>query len=133
MGGQYNERKRRQFRRVAIDPDDGIMGFISSPRLIADDSIAVNIINLSAGGVHFFLHRGSFKEICTGDHFTLREIKGTKDLGFIANVELEVKWVAEHRSLEHVGLGCKFFNISDEIRQQINHFVDSKRPLVVAS
>jgi c-di-GMP-binding flagellar brake protein YcgR len=129
MESQYDERERRQFRRVAIDPDDGIMGFISSPRLLADDSIAVNIIDLSAGGLHFFLPRGSLKEICTGDHLTLREIKGTKDLDFISNVELEVKWVAEHQLLKHVGLGCKFFNISDEIRQKIDHFVDTMRLL----
>ena len=129
MGSQYDEREKRQFRRVAIDPDDGIMGFISSPRLKADDSIAVNIINLSAGGLHFFLPKGSFKDICTGDHLTLREIKGSKDLDFISNVELEVKWVAEHPLLKHVGLGCEFLNISDEIRQQINQFVDNMRLL----
>ena len=129
MGNQYDGSERRQFRRVAIPADDGIVGFISSPRLIADDSIAVNIIDLSAGGLHFILPRGSFKEISTDDHLTLKEIKGTKNLDFISNVELEIKWIADHQSLKHIGLGCEFLNISEEIRQQIDQFVDTMRLL----
>jgi c-di-GMP-binding flagellar brake protein YcgR len=126
MGNQYDGQERRRFKRVAIPVDDRIMGFISSPRLIADESIAVNIIDLSAGGLHFFLRRGSFKEITTGDHLTLRKIKGTENLDFISNIELEVIWIADHPSLEHVGLGCEFLNISDEIRQQIDQFIDTR-------
>jgi c-di-GMP-binding flagellar brake protein YcgR len=129
MGNQYDGPERRRFRRVAIPAEDGIMGFISSPRVIADESIAVKIIDLSAGGVHFFFPRGSFKEITTGDHLTLREIRGTKNLDSISNVELEVKWIADHPSLEHVGIGCEFLHISDEIRQQIDQFVDTMRLL----
>ena len=131
MGSQNNGKERRRFKRVAIPVDDGIMGFISSPRLIADESIAVKIIDLSAGGLHFFLHRSCFKKISTGDHLTLKEIKGTKNLDFISNIELEVKWIADHQALKHVGLGCEFLHISDEIRQQIDQFVDTMRLLEV--
>ena len=131
MGNQNNGKERRRFKRVAIPVDDGIMGFISSTRLIADESIAVKIIDLSAGGLHFFLHRSSFKEISTGDHLTLREIKGTNNLEFISNIEIEVKWIADHQALKHVGLGCEFLHISDEIRQQIDQFVDTMRLLGV--
>ncbi len=127
MGSQFDGSERRKYRRVAIPANDGIKGIISSPRLIADDSIAVKIIDLSAGGLHFFLLRDSFKKISTGDHLTLREIKGVKKLDFVANIELEVKWIAEHPSLKHVGLGCEFLNIADEIRQQIDQFVDTMR------
>lgn len=131
MGNQNNGKERRRFKRVAIPVDDGIMGFISFTRLIADESIAVKIIDLSAGGLHFFLHRSSFKEISTGDHLTLREIKGTNNLEFISNIEIEVKWIADHQALKHVGLGCEFLHISDEIRQQIDQFVDTMRLLGV--
>jgi len=127
MENQNDGSERRQFKRVAIPSNDGIMGIIRSPRLIADDAIAVNIINMSAGGLHFFLPRGSFKELSAGDHLTLNEIKGAKNLEFISNVKLEVKWIAEHPSLKHVGLGCQFLNISEKIRQQIDQFVDSMR------
>ena len=129
MGKQNDGSERREFKRVAIPSSDGIMGFISSPRLKADNTIAVNIIDLSAGGLHFFLPRSSFKAIGAGDDLILREIKGTKKLEFISNVELQVKWIAEHPSLKHVGLGCEFLNISDEIRQQIDQFVDAMRRL----
>ena len=83
MENQNDGSERRQFKRVAIPSNDGIIGIIRSPRLIADDSIAVNIINMSAGGLHFFLPRGSFKQISPGEHLTLREINGTKNLEFI--------------------------------------------------
>ena len=129
MENQNDGSERRQFKRVAISSNDSIIGIISSSRLKAEDSIAVNIIDLSAGGLHFFLLTGSFKEISAGDHLILREIKGTKDLQFISNVELEVKWIAEHPSLKHVGLGCEFLNISDKIRQQIDQFIDTMRQL----
>jgi c-di-GMP-binding flagellar brake protein YcgR len=131
MGNQNNGKERRRFKRVAIPVDDGIMGFISFTRLIADESIAVKIIDLSAGGLHFFLHRSSFKEISTGDHLILREIRGTNNLEFISNIEIEVKWIADHQALKHVGLGCEFLHISDEIRQQIDQFVDTMRLLGV--
>ena len=127
MGNQYNGKERRRFKRAAIPVEDGIMGYISSLRLIADESIAVKIIDLSAGGLHFFLHRSCFKKISTGDHLTLKEIKGTKNLDFISNIELEVKWIADHQALKHVGLGCEFLHISEEIRQRIDQFVDTMR------
>jgi len=73
--------------------------------------------------------RGSFKEISTDDRLTLREIKGTKNLDFISNVELEIKWIADHQSLKHIGVGGEFLNISEEIRQQIDQFVDTMRLL----
>ena len=129
MGNQIDGSERREFKRVAIPSSDGIMGYISSPRLKSDGTIAVNIIDLSAGGLHFFVLKGSFKEISAGDDLILKEIKGTKKLEFISNVELEVKWIAEHPSLKHVGLGCEFLNISDEIRQQIDQFIDIMRQL----
>lgn len=131
MGSQNNGKERRRCKRVAIPVDDGILGFISSSRLIADESIAVKIVDLSAGGLHFFLHRNSFQEIRTGDNLTLREIKGTNNLDFISNIELEVKWIADHPSLKHVGLGCEFLHISDEIRQQIDQFVGTMRLLEI--
>lgn len=129
MANHNNGKERRQFKRIAIPADDGIMGFISSPSLVADDPIAVKIIDLSAGGLHFFLHRGSFKKICSGDHLILKKIKGTKNLAFISDLELEIKWVADHQSLKHVGLGCEFLHISDKVRQQIDQFVDTMRLL----
>ena len=125
MENQNDGSERRQFKRVAISSNDSIIGIISSSRLKAEDSIAVNIIDLSAGGLHFFLPKTSFKEIRSGDHLTLREIRGAENLDFISDVELEVKWVAEHQSLKNIGLGCEFLNISDEIRQQIDQFVDT--------
>jgi c-di-GMP-binding flagellar brake protein YcgR len=131
MGNQKNGKERRRFKRVVIPVDDGIMGFISSSRLLADEPIAVKIIDLSAGGLHFFLHRSCFKEISTGDRLILKEIKGTKNLDFISNVELEVKWIADHQALKHIGLGCEFLHISEEIRQQIDQFVDTMRLLEV--
>lgn len=131
MGNQNYGKERRRFKRVAIPVDDGIMGFISSSRLIADEPIAVKIIDLSAGGLHFFLHRNSFKEISTGDHLILKEIKGTNNLDFISNIELEVKWIADHQALKHVALGCEFLHISNEIQQKIDQFVDTMRLLEV--
>ena len=129
MGNQNYGKERRRFKRVAIPVDDGIMGFISSPRIITDESIAVKITDLSAGGLHFFLHRSSFKDISSGDHLTLKKIRGTNNLDFISNIELEVKWIADHQALEHVGFGCEFLHISEEIRQQIDQFVDTMRLL----
>ena len=129
MGNQYDGLERRRFKRVAIPVDEGILGFINSPRLVADDFVAVRIIDMSAGGLHFFFHRSSIKEINAGDHITLKEIKGTKNLDFISNIELEVKWIADHPSFENVGIGCEFLNISDEVRQRIDQFVDTMRLL----
>ncbi len=88
--------------------------------------MAASIMNLSAGGLQFILPRGVYPEIGNGDRLILREIKGTTDLKFISNLELEVKWIMDIQIFEHIGIGCEFLKTSEAIREQIDRFVDSE-------
>jgi c-di-GMP-binding flagellar brake protein YcgR len=125
MKKQFDGPEKRRFKRAVFSIEDGIIGVFSSNDF-TNDSIAASIMNISAGGLQFILPRGAYPEIGTGDRLILREIKGTTDLKFISNVELEVKWIMDHQIFEHVGIGCEFLNTPDAIRDQIDQFVVSE-------
>ena len=125
MKKQFDGPEKRRFKRTVFSIEDGIIGVFSSNDF-TNDSIAASIMNLSAGGLQFILPRSSYPEIGTGDRLILREIKGTTDLKFISNLELEVKWVLDLQIFDHVGIGCEFLNVSDAIMDQIDRFVDSE-------
>ncbi len=125
MKKQFDGPEKRRFQRAVFSIGDGVIGVFSSNGL-KNDSIAASIANLSAGGLQFILPRDTSPEISTGDHFILREIRGTTDLRFVSNLELEVKWVMDLQIFEHIGIGCEFLNASDAIMDQIDRFVDSE-------
>ncbi len=125
MKQQFDGPEKRRFQRAVFSIGDGIIGVFSSNGF-KNDSIAASITNLSAGGLQFILPRDTSPEIGTGDRLILRKIKGTTDLEFISNLELEVKWVMDLQVFDHVGIGCEFLNVSDAIMDQIDRFVDSE-------
>jgi c-di-GMP-binding flagellar brake protein YcgR len=125
MKQQFNGPEKRRFQRAVFSIGDGVIGVFSTDGF-TNDSIAASITNLSAGGLQFILPRDTSAEIGSGDHLILRVIKGTTDLEFISNLELEVKWVMDLQIFEHVGIGCEFLNASDAIMDQIDRFVDSE-------
>ncbi len=123
MDKNHNGSERRKFKRIVFSATDEVMGMFTFPK-VADDLISYKIADISAGGLRFILPRENDLKISTGDKFFLREIRGRTKLDFVADIELEVKWVMDHEMFEHIMIGCEFLNISEAVQTQIDQFVE---------
>ncbi len=123
------EKEQRQFKRFYIPLDDRIEGIFSLPLKNSKAYLfTARIMDISEGGLNFALKRHDAKGIRSGDRLILKRIKGSKKLEFCINIELEIRWTMgkSDRFFSHVGVGCRFQNISEALRQQIAQFVDSE-------
>ena len=118
-------KEKRQFKRVLFSLEENVQGVLSllwnSEEFI---SFTASILNLSAGGLQFVFRRDNEKAIHVGERLLLKKIKGKENLTFLSNVELEIKWVLDTQYLEHIGVGCRFENISSNMRKKISQFID---------
>ncbi len=125
MDKNYDGSEKRKFKRIVFSAKDEVMGIFKVPG-IADDWVSYRIADISAGGLRFILPRDDDLQISTHDTLFLREIKGKSQLEFVAGIELEVKWVMDHEIFEHLMIGCEFVTIAEDIRKQIDQFVESE-------
>jgi c-di-GMP-binding flagellar brake protein YcgR len=125
MEKDYDGSEKRKFKRIVFSAKDEVMGAFTFPK-VADDMISYKIADISAGGVRFILPRGGDLKVGIGDTFFLHEIKGKSQLEFVADIELEVKWTMDHEMFEHIMIGCEFVTIAEDVRKQIDQFVESE-------
>lgn len=116
--------EKRRFERVYFKAEDGLRGIFSLPNNHEDILIA-NVMNLSKDGIGLVINKTEYISISPGDRLILNEVKGGSHLAFMRNIETEIKWILNHRSLEHIGLGCQLLNTSKEIRQNIGSYINS--------
>jgi c-di-GMP-binding flagellar brake protein YcgR len=117
--------ERRKFKRIVFSAKDAVMGAFKFTGLW-DKLVSYKIADISAGGLRFILPRDDDLQISTHDTLFLREIKGKSQLEFVAGIELEVKWVMDHEMFEHLMIGCEFVTIAEDVRKQIDQFVESE-------
>jgi c-di-GMP-binding flagellar brake protein YcgR len=125
MDKDYDGYEKRKFKRIVFSAKDEVMGMFKVPG-IADDWVSYKIADISAGGLRFILPRGDDLKVSIGDTFFLHEIKGKSQLEFVADIELQVKWVMDHELFEHLMIGCEFVTIAEDVRKQIDQFVESE-------
>lgn len=116
------ERKeRRKCERIVFSDKDGIIGIFS----LSDNHetfITVSIMDLGEEGICLALKQDDEDKLHEGDRMILSEIKGTKDLQFLINMEIEVRWTL---NLKYIAAGCEFLNASQTLRDQIRQFMNS--------
>jgi len=110
--------EKRRFSRVFFSIKDEVLGLFTHSDS-EKEMITANIVNLSEGGLHFVLGRNKNKKFIGGDRLVFSEIKAKKTLEFVADIEVEIKWVLDDQYLKHVGFGCEFVNIPDAKRKEI--------------
>jgi c-di-GMP-binding flagellar brake protein YcgR len=115
--------EKRRFRRVVFSTDEGVVAVIRHPGM-DDQLMASNIVNISEGGLQFIIKKDKKKRIKEGDILTLTRIKGKVDLEFTEDTEMEIRWILDLNYFDHVGVGCKFVDISGLLKGQIKKFVE---------
>jgi len=125
MERDYDGSERRKFQRIVFSAKDEVMGAFKFSGL-PDKLVSYKIADISAGGLRFILPRDDDLQISAHDTLFLREIKGKSQLEFVAGIELEVKWVMDHEMFEHLMIGSEFVTIAEDVRKQIDQFVESE-------
>jgi len=117
-------KERRQFQRIVFTLDDGIVGLLDPPGIKGGQPIAVQVLNLSEGGLQLTFNTILKQRIKEGDRLLLTEIRGTRTAEVIVNVDTEVRWISRSQLSEKIGLGCEFKNLLDDTKQKINKIIE---------
>jgi c-di-GMP-binding flagellar brake protein YcgR len=123
MENEFDGAEKRKHKRIIFSASDEVTGSVTW-REYAEKPFIYRISDISAGGVRFILSKGESPQIIDhDDRLLLGKIKGSR-LEFVVDVELAVRWVIEHEMFEHMVIGCEFVDISDDVRMQIDQFVE---------
>jgi c-di-GMP-binding flagellar brake protein YcgR len=114
--------ERRRYKRVFFSNQADLTGIL---RLSDNHETFLTAIvkDLSEVGLGFAVKRDQKNKIITGSQFTIKKIQGTEHLGFMTDLKLEVIWVLDCEKLKHVGIGCRFLDIPQAVREKIRNYV----------
>lgn len=129
MQEQFDGTERRKFKRIIFSASEEVTGVVTWPDQ-GEKQFTYRISDIGAGGMRFILTRDKAPPIIDfGDTLYLQEIKGKSQLAVVTGVELAVRWVIEHEMFEHMVIGCEFVNIAEDVKKQIDQFVESELTL----
>ncbi len=119
---QREQSERRQFKRIFFSMKDGpsaVFNFSGKYR----KTITATIMDLSIGGLGLSIKKDE-SLIKEGEHLRLTGIKGVRYLESVADIEMEIKWLRNYESFQHILFGCEFVDISDICREDIQQFIN---------
>ena len=114
--------ERRVHERIYFSRSEEVTVALSLPGN-KNKTLAAKIINLSKGGMAISFRRANDFCITQGETLFIKEIDGTYELKCIENILVETVWVLDNASLETIGVGCKFKDLSEENTNCIIQFI----------
>ncbi len=115
---------KRHYPRLTLGIDDGYFGNF---KLANDESLVASVVNISAGGINMAAPTNAEDKLNKGDRLLLASIAGGTRLAFLNDIQSEVRWVKELDTPGYISVGCRFIDLSQEVREQLIKFVDSER------
>jgi c-di-GMP-binding flagellar brake protein YcgR len=114
---------RRQFERIFFSAEDRITGSFA----LADSSAQsdATVMDLSVGGIRLTIGKDDFFHLKEGERLRLIQLEGAFGLEHISHIEMEVRWVLSHPSLNRIGVGCHFLDPTPEVREHLLAFMES--------
>lgn len=116
--------EKRLYPRLALQIEDGYFGHFTLPD---DGHITGLIVNLSAGGINIAVAESESQKIKAGDIIELQHISGGTRFSFLKDLRAEIRWIKSLDIAGYVSAGCRFVELSEELREQVGRFVDSER------
>jgi len=116
--------EKRLYPRLTLKIEDGFFGQFKLPD---DQSFSAVIVNLSAGGVNLAVPEKIQHKLKENDVMLLRNIIGATRLAFLEDIKSEVRWIKAMERPAYLSVGCRFLDIKDAVRQQLQKFVDTER------
>lgn len=87
--------------------------------------VSAIVMDLSIGGLGLSIRKEETAAIKIDDRMKLKEIKGEKNLRFVSDLEVYVRWVQNYKSFKHILFGCEFADPSQTVKNQIQEFINS--------
>ncbi|QTA78246.1 PilZ domain-containing protein [Desulfonema limicola] len=116
--------ERRLFERIFFSSEDGIIGIFSLPDPYKDTARAT-IMDISEDGMGITFLKKECPPFNKGERLVLKEIVNMDSISFLKDIELEIRWVLSHRSLEHIALGCRLVNLSEQAKEKLRKVIGS--------
>jgi c-di-GMP-binding flagellar brake protein YcgR len=116
--------EKRLYPRLHLCIEDGYFGHFKLP---GQESLMAPIVSLSAGGINMAVSEAAQDRIKEGDILLLRNIAGGANLAFLSDIKGEIRWIKKLENAEYVSVGCRFLEVSEDLRRQLTKFVTSER------
>ena len=119
-----NSTEKRKFKRVPFSSSEKIDAICKCP----DGNgglVSLHIANICEGGLGLMANKKDIAAIQQNDILILDKVVGNRNLSFMVNLELEVKWVLDSQDMANIGFGCCFINIPDSYKDRIINFMNS--------
>lgn len=118
--GTIEMRKLRRIPFSSTEKVDAVCRYPAGDNMI----ITFHVANISEGGLGLMTGRSHGVSIGKNDILYLDQITGYSQLGFLKELELEVKWILDSNLLSSIGLGCCFLNLPEQFRLNIVQFMN---------
>ena len=121
-----NNIEQRQYKRLYFPMDEVIRAVFSfsGDKQLMFDSKVLNLSELGLGLVVRKSDTNAADDLKAGDILHLKEIVGNPDLKFVHGIKSEIRWVANAKWMDNIGFGCEFIDISAELREKIDTFIN---------
>jgi hypothetical protein len=114
--------ERRKFARAVFGVQSGVEVLVALPGQ-ARQRFLSPLLNLSAGGLAFFLPRPEARPLQVGERLTLERISVAPDLRIAEEIPVEVKGAYSYPNFIHSVYGCEFVTLRLSLRVEIDAFV----------
>ncbi|MBU0484656.1 MAG: PilZ domain-containing protein [Proteobacteria bacterium] len=123
MNSDNDFKNRRKYERVFFSPDDNVLAVFTITNQEAPPR-STYLTDLSLGGLYFTIKRTEAPCLAVNDKLILNEIKTAVSFQIKAEIEIVIRRIQDYDFVEHIGYGCEFVNITEEIRETIGQLVD---------
>ena len=114
--------ENRIYRRVIFSPEDKTA--VNFYDFNSDKIVYAKVVNVSKGGICIAISKNEIKDLPKrGDKLVLLKIEAPNKLNFPLNADLQISWALTDETLEQIGIGCKFENLTERNKSQIEEFL----------
>jgi hypothetical protein len=114
--------ENRTYKRIVFSPEDKTS--VNYYDFNSDKIVYAKVVNVSKGGICIAISKDEIKDIPRrGDKLVLLKIESPEKLNFPLNADLQITWALTDETLEKIGIGCKFENLTERNKTQIEEFL----------
>lgn len=121
---KHQPQDRRRSKRIFFSVQDQVSADFQSPAPHMEPMTG-SIMDFSPEGMGITIEKATTANLNQGDRIVLMSVRGASSLSFLRDLEMEVRWVLDHRALAHLGLGCQFIDAPREIEEGIREFMET--------
>ncbi len=122
---KQKEEERRRFQRLFFSVEESISGLFRLPEPYNQQAMG-NIMDMNQEGIGITFPKDECPQLVTGDCLVLIKILDAR-FSFMENMGMKIMWVLNHRSLDHIAMGCEFTRNSPDLKTRIREIL-SKWP-----